>query len=125
VFVTRPPERRFDTSLARLLKLSLTQCAQLSELVELRGSGSIGATIDERSQWASHLLGHVKLEDVRLARCVPASAARLAARHSASAVPAFSALYADAVENLAPAVMREVISEWLLAPSEVDRLFEL
>jgi hypothetical protein len=124
-FVTRPPERRYDTSLARLLKLSLTQCAQLSELAEVRGRGPIAATIEERSQRASHLLRHVKLEDVRLARRVPASAARLAARHSASAVPAFAATYADAVENLAPAIMRKVISERLLAPSEVDRLFEL
>jgi hypothetical protein len=67
----------------------------------------------------------VKLEQVRLSKRVASGTARLAARHSATAISEFAERHADAVENQAPAAMREVISEQLLAPTRIDRLFEL
>jgi hypothetical protein len=125
VFICRSPLRQYDTALARMLKLSLLEVARLESLAGLPGSGETGEAVSDASRRALRLLGHAKLEDVRVVQTVPASTLRIAARHSASSIARFHALFTDAVVRQSPEALREVISSQLLAPSEIDRLFEL
>ncbi len=65
VFVCTPPERRYDTPLGRLLRLSLWCAAQLAELSQVPAKGPSGFAIHDVSARARRLLLHPKLSKVR------------------------------------------------------------
>lgn len=125
VFICRSPLRQYDTALARMLRLALDEASRLEILAGLPGSGETGEAVSDVSRRARRLRAHAKLEDVRVVRTVPASTLRIAARHSAGSIARFHGLFTDAVVRQSPEALREVISSQLLAPSEIDRLFEL
>jgi len=125
MFICRPALRRYDTPLARMLKLALTRVAALQELSELEGGGPIVEALERVTSRANRLRHHTKLEDVTSVETVSASTSRLAIRHSAGSIPDFLDLYVDAIEHQAPAAVFEVVSTQLLSPQEVERLFEL
>ena len=126
LFTCLPPERRYDTPLARLVKLSLARCSGLGEAAGLDAKGTTGLTLANRAARATRLGRHAKLRDVCLVERLPAHALRGALRvPGARAIVEFLSLYREAVEEQAPLALRDVVTRRLLIPSSPDRLLEL
>jgi hypothetical protein len=125
-FVCRPPERAYDTPLGRLVASTLGRCAELPGLAGLEAKGTLGKEISRRAARARHLRGHAKLRDVRDVGRLPDRALVSLRRHrGAVALIDWARLAAEALDDRVPAVIREVIEERLLPPSQASRLFEL
>jgi hypothetical protein len=126
IFVCTPAERRYDTPLARLVKLSLAQCVAARDAAALAADGPVRSTLDRRAARALRLQRHAKLRDVRLVRSIPAHTLRGAARFaSAQPIVTFFQTFREAVDELSPAVVRDVVTRQLLVPTKSDRLLEL
>jgi hypothetical protein len=126
IFVCTPVERRYDTPLARLVKLSLAQCIAARDAAALAADGPVRSTLDRRAARASRLQRHAKLRDVRLVRSIPAHTLRGAARFpGALPVVTFFQTFREAVDELSPASVKNVVTRQLLVPSKFDRLLEL
>jgi hypothetical protein len=125
-YVCRPPERAYDTSLGRLVLLALSRCAELPQLGRLRDQGKLGRKVGKRAARAKHLLGHAKLREVRRVERLPERTLASLRRHR-SAVPliAWVRRASAALDDRSPAMIREVIQERLLPPSQGSSLFEL
>jgi hypothetical protein len=125
-YVCRPPERAYDTSLGRLVLLALNRCASLPERGSLRGKGVLGSEVAGRAAEAERLRRHAKLREVTEVATMPERALVSLRRHRhAAPVVAWVRESSEALEARAPRVIREVIQERLLLPSQASRLFEL
>lgn len=125
-YVCRPPERAFDTSLARLVVLALNRCAGLPDRGRLRGKGELGSRVAARAARAEHLRRHVKLREVTEVAAMPERTLVSLRRHRhVGPVAAWVRQSSEALEARAPKVIREVIQERLLLPTQTSRLFEL
>jgi hypothetical protein len=125
-FVCRPPERAYDTPLGRLMAASLDRCADLQSLAGLKTKGALGSKVAQRAGEARRLRGHAKLRDVRKVNGLPDRTLVSLRRHR-EALPLidWARLAAAALDDQSPSVIREVIQERLLPPSQASRLFEL
>lgn len=125
-FVCRPPERAYDTALARLLLLALDRCAELPQLAQLGSRGELGDKVAARAGRASHLRGHAKLRQVRPVRRLPQRTLASLRRHrGAEAVIEWVRFASLALDDQDPGAVREVIEERLLPPKAAETLFEL
>jgi hypothetical protein len=125
-FICAPPERRYDTPLAQLVKLALHQLTLAYDEAALAPIEGIGTTLARRVTTASRLQRHAKLREVRLVRSLPAHALHGASRFAAAApIAQFVNLYREAVEDQSPESVRDVVTRQLLVPRDPDRLFEL
>jgi hypothetical protein len=125
-YVCRPPERAYDTPLARLVALALDRCAALPELAGLRNRGQLGRKVTERASRAARLRGHAKLADIGAPGRLPERTLASLRRHR-RAIPLITWVRraSEALDDRSPQAMREVIQERLLLPSQESRLFEL
>jgi hypothetical protein len=125
LFTSHPPERGYDTALARLIVLSLRRVKDLVELGALAGGG-LAANLQHLDARATHFLAHAKLRGVTSVRTLPERTLNsLSKFRHAEPLTTFARLYREAVFELTPRVTREVIERRLLAPATRDRLFEL
>lgn len=125
LFVCRPPERRYDTPLARLVKLALTLCSEISDTSGLKDQGTIGSIIAGRAAHAGDLGRHPKLRDVPMVRGIPAHALHGAIRNpNVRPIVEFINLYREAVTEQTLATLQELVTRQLLIPSEPDLLLE-
>lgn len=126
LFVSAPTQRRYDTPLARLLKLALAQYSSAVELADVGAARGIGDLVADRRNAATRMLHHAKLRDVRSMQAIPAHALKGVLRHRhADSVVAFVELFRDAVDEQSLASIKEVVSQRLLVPWQPDKLFEL
>jgi hypothetical protein len=126
LFVCRPAERRFDTPLARLVKLSLHLVVQLATDASLDHSGALGAAVHDRAERARELLRHRKLSEVPLVSSfAERTLAALLRRPSAAPLVTFVRDHREALELRDPLAVSDVIAGQLLAPASNDTLFEL
>lgn len=125
-FICRPADRRFDTPLARLVKLALGTCVELTAAAGLTASGDLGSRLAANATEARRLLGHRKLTEVTDVHLIPERtlAGCLRYRHAAPIVE-YVRTSRGTVALLDPDQVRNLINTHVLAPSSDDRLFEL
>jgi hypothetical protein len=127
LFVCQPPERRYDTPLARLVSLALRQLLRAAEFAPpLSGGGQLAVQIRENSERARDLLRNRKLDEVRRVDVVPQrTLTALRRRPDAGPLIDFVQDARGALDNADPEALVEVIATQLFAPATDDSLFEL
>lgn len=125
LFVSRPSERRYDTPEARLIALCLRSCSDLGELTDLNADSALGRPVTSPSRSARYLLGHAKLEGVTAIRDVPERVLESLGRRGYQAFVDYWRLFRDAVGNLLPQTVADVVTHRLLSPADDEALFEL
>jgi hypothetical protein len=126
-FVCRPPERRYDTTLARLIELALRTCLDLASLadVEPAGPASPGAAIARRVEAATRLRAHAKLRHVTRVKSLPSRTLEtIKRRPDALALAEFVKRAHQVASDVDTSEIRDVISR-VLSPQRPDVLFEL
>jgi hypothetical protein len=127
VFVCRPPERRFDSPLARLVKLALTTLIHAGdEASDLTGRGETAIRRTTNIATARDLLAHRKLVDVPVVDSIPTRTLS-ALRRRADAGPCIAYVEAarSALNDVDPRAIADVLSSQLLVPATDDTLYEL
>ena len=125
-FICLPPERRYDTVLARLLKLAIWRCHQLTVEADVKESGRLGEQLSHLAARSSRLLDHRKLADVpKVTDLAERSLQGLHRYPHTELLIDFVRRTRETVDLLEPSAVREVIEARLLAPLTDDRLFEL
>lgn len=125
-YVCRPPERRYDTPLARLVHLVLRRARGLSTLAGFRSSGRIAERIASVALEADHLLMHAKLSEVTQVESLPErTLVGLRRYRQTGPLIEFVRTAREAIDLLDPRRVEEVISSQVLAPLSDDALFEL
>ncbi len=126
-FVCEPPERRYDTPVARLVKLSLTLLVRASdEAPKLPASGQLGRRFNQHLDRARILLTHRKLEGVALVRSMPyRTLTSLEHRQGCAPLVAFVRSSMDALEMRDAGAVAQALSSQLLTPASDDTLYEL
>jgi hypothetical protein len=125
LFVSRPSERQYDTAEARLVALCLRSCSDLGGLTGLNTDSALGRPVMSPSRTARHLLGHAKLEGVTKIRDVPERVLESLGRRGYQAFVDYWRLFRDAVANLLPQTVADVVAHRLLSPADDEALFEL
>jgi hypothetical protein len=126
LFVCRPAERRYDTPLARVVRMALERCLALSALANLNSPVGAGAQIRDRTVSAQHLVRNPKLLEVLRVRQVPERVlASLQRERDAAPILAFLRMIRDALDDLEVSCVREVLEQQILSPAEDEVLFEL
>lgn len=125
-FICLPPDRSYDSSLARLVAYVLSAVEKLHAFASVRGSeGDFGSRLAEVEMLRKRLAGHVKLDGVRPILPHLRELGALSRRRHAEPLIRFARVYVDAFQNLDPTTVRAVVEEQLLVPAADDALFEL
>lgn len=125
-FLCLPPDRHFDTALARLIKSCLTDCLTLGEAAALRGSaGPVRTKMERTTSTARRLVQHTKLRQARKAMPTAGQLVAIGARRHTEPLLQFARAFSEGFVGLEPAMTRTVIEEQLLAPADDETLFEL
>lgn len=126
LFVCRPAERRYDTPLARVVRMALDRCLGLATLANLNSPVGAGAQIYGTTIAAQHLLRNPKLLEVARIRLVPERVLRsLQRERDAESILDFVRMVRAALDDLEVTCVREVLEQQLLLPAEDEVLFEL
>lgn len=125
-FICRPADRRYDTPLARLVRLALAKCVEAADLADVSGDEVVGRRIHSARETARHLLLHRKLVDVRPVKHLPDRTLESLRRypHTGPLID-FVQQAREGIELLHPAAVRAIVNARILAPLTDDRLFEL
>ncbi len=125
-FICSPPERRYDTPLARLVLLALTRCVNLIDAAALDGNGDLSVELRRRRRDVIKTRGSKKLDEVTLVRTVPEPVLRSLTRfRGVEPIIDFLRTVREAVDELDPGRLKHVLGSLALVPTTDDKLFEL
>lgn len=124
-FVCRPPERRYDTPLGRLVLHALTRVHDLAILSGLE-TGGLAEQLRQTAATAEHLRSNRKLDEVTPVKSIPERTLNSLARNRlAQPLIDFVRAAREAIDARDHRTIADVISTQLLAPATDDALYEL
>lgn len=125
-YICLPPDRSYDSALARLVSYVLSAAEKLHLAASVRGSeGDFGSRLTEVETLRKRLAGHVKLDGVRPILPNLRDLGALSRRPHTEPLIRFARTFVDSFQHLDPATVRAVVEEQLLVPAADDALFEL